>query len=103
MPQRLASFALARNPRWLGGELGFTLVLLTWSQTLIQHPHVHGLVSGGALQPDGRWQAAKRGFLFPVQALSIVFRGKYLDGIEALRRHQQLRLPEDLTSKRGAA
>src|SRR5688500_5631649 len=93
--QTLQGFAA--NPRWLGGELGFTLVLHTWSQTLMHHPHVHGLVSGGALTTDGRWQPAKPGFLFPVQALSRVFRGKYLDALNALRKNNVLRLTEQLT------
>ena len=95
--QTLQGFA--SNPRWLGGELGFTLVLHTWSQTLEHHPHVHGLVSGGALRTNGHWQPAKRGFLFPVQALARVFRGKYLDALHALRRDSALRLPENLASQ----
>ncbi len=70
------------NPRWLGGEIGVTLVLHTWGQTLTQHLHVHGLVSGGALAPDGRWICPRRGFLFPVKALSQVFRGKFLAGLK---------------------
>jgi hypothetical protein len=93
--QTLQEFA--NNPRWLGGTLGFTLVLHTWSQTLMHHPHVHGLVSGGALGSDGHWRSAKPGFLFPVQALSRVFRGKYLDALAALRRHGELQLPRTLT------
>jgi hypothetical protein len=90
--------ALARNPRWLGGELGFTLVLHTWSQTLTHHVHVHGLASGGALTQAGRWQAARPGFLFPVQALSRVFRGKYLAALQTLRTDTALSLPEELRS-----
>lgn len=62
------------------------MVLHTWSQTLMHHPHVHGLVTGGALTTEGHWRAAKPGFLFPVQALSRVFRGKYLDALNALRK-----------------
>jgi len=65
------------NPRWLGGELGVTMVLHTWGQTLSQHLHVHALVSGGALAPEGHWIHPRRGFLFPVKALSQVFRGKF--------------------------
>jgi hypothetical protein len=45
-------------------------------QNLSQHLHVHCVLSGGALAPDGRWIPAKRGFLFPVRALSVVFRRK---------------------------
>lgn len=87
----------AANPRWLGGTLGATLVLHTWLQTLLHHPHVHGLVSGGALRANGQWQPAKPGFLFPVQALSRVFRAKYLDALNVLRKDNVLRLPEQLT------
>ncbi|MCA1852117.1 MAG: transposase zinc-binding domain-containing protein, partial [Beggiatoa sp.] len=71
-----------RDPKWLGGEIGITMVLHTWGQNLSQHLHVHCVVSSGALSPDGRWIPAKRGFLFPVQALSIVFRGKYLEALK---------------------
>jgi hypothetical protein len=69
-----------RDPTWLGGELGMTMVLHTWSQTLAHHIHVHCVVTGGALAPDGdRWIPTKRrDFLFPVHALARVFRGKYL-------------------------
>jgi hypothetical protein len=71
-----------RNPRWLGGEIGITLVLHTWGQRLDQHIHVHCVVTGGALSEDGeRWIPAKPGFLFPVRALSVVFRGKFLDAL----------------------
>jgi hypothetical protein len=70
------------NPRWLGGEIGINLVLHTWSQNLNQHLHVHCLVSGGALAPDGRWIYPRRGFLFPVKALSKVYRGKFLAALQ---------------------
>jgi len=71
-----------RNPRWLGGELGITMVMHTWGQRLDQHIHVHCVVTGGALSPDGEhWIAANSGFLFPVRALSAVFRGKYLEAL----------------------
>ena len=73
-----------RDPRHLGGDLGGTAILHTWGQNLSQHLHLHCVVTGGALAPDGaRWIAAPPGFLFPVRALATVFRGKYLD---ALRR-----------------
>ncbi|MCC6473895.1 MAG: IS91 family transposase [Burkholderiales bacterium] len=68
-----------RNPRWLGGEIAATLVLHTWGQTLTQHLHVHALVAAGALLASGGWVRSQRGFLFPVRALSKVFRGKFLE------------------------
>jgi hypothetical protein len=72
------------NPRWLGGALAATLVLHTWGQNLGQHLHIHALIAAGALAPDGRWITSRRGFLFPVTALSPVFRGKFLSGLKRL-------------------
>jgi len=80
--QTLQTFA--RDPKHLGGTLGLTAVLHTWSQTLSLHPHLHCVVTGGALAPDGsRWIPTRhRGFLFPVRALAKVFRAKYLDALQ---------------------
>jgi len=75
----------AANPRWLGGAAAFTLVLHTWKQDLGRHVHLHALVPGGALKADGQWVAAKRGFLFPIDALSRVFRGKFVAALKAAR------------------
>lgn len=80
----------AANPRWLGGTPSFTLVLHTWKQDLGRHVHVHALVAGGALMA-GKWVDAKRGFLFPVKALSAVYRGKFLDALDAARKSGGLR------------
>ncbi|MBL8482339.1 MAG: IS91 family transposase [Rhodocyclaceae bacterium] len=85
-----------RNARWLGAEIGATLVLHTWGQNLSQHVHVHALVAGGGLAPDGAFVRAGAGFLFPVKALSQVFRGKFVAGLEALFAKSGLRLPQDL-------
>ena len=86
--------AFGRNPRWLGGELGITMVLHTWGQNLGPHIHVHCIVTGGGLSPDGqRWLTpARKGFLFPTAALSKVFRGKYLDFLERAHRNGELQL-----------
>jgi hypothetical protein len=82
----------AANPRWLGGIGAFTLVLHTWTQDLRRHLHVHALMACGALQLHasgrGAWLGPKRarGFLFPVHALSRVFRGKFLQALhEAIK------------------
>jgi Putative transposase/Transposase zinc-binding domain len=82
----------AANPRWLGGTAAFTLVLHTWKQDLGRHVHAHALMAGGALGVDGQWVAAKRGFLFPVKALSKVFRGKFVAALKTA--HQGGKLQE---------
>jgi hypothetical protein len=81
-----------RNPRWLGGEIAASLLLHTWNQVLLQHLHLHCLVAGGALTEDGQWIFPKGGFLFPAQALSAVFRGKFLERLGALLAKGKLKL-----------
>ena len=75
----------AADPRHLGGVPAFTLALHTWTQQLERHPHVHALVTGGALTGAGDWVSPRRGFLFPVKALSRVFRGKLVAALAAQR------------------
>lgn len=86
------------NPRWLGGSIAATLVLHTWGQTLTHHPHVHALVAGGALHAEGGWIAPRRGFLFPVKALSPVFRGKFLGALSKLLEQGCLKLAGSTTA-----
>jgi hypothetical protein len=74
-----------------------TAVLHTWGQTLTQHIHLHCIVTGGALAPDGsRWIPATPGFLFPVRALAQVFRGKYLEALARAGAAGKLTLPDAL-------
>ena len=62
----------------LGGQIGLITVLHTWDQTLLDHFHLHCLVPAGALSLDQkRWSLAGKNFLFPIKALSMVFRGKF--------------------------
>ena len=64
----------------LGGQIGFITVLHTWDQTLLDHFHLHCLVPAGALSYNQKcWMPARKNFLFPVKALSVVFCGKFLD------------------------
>jgi len=78
----------AANPRWLGGIGAFTLVLHTWTQDLRRHLHVHALMACGALRLDAddaaAWVQPRRSsrFLFPVHALSRVFRGKFVEALQ---------------------
>jgi hypothetical protein len=74
---------VGRGPK-LGGLLGITAVLHTWTRQLELHPHLHCIVTGGALAPGGdRWIRARAEYLLPVRVLADVFRGKFL---AALRR-----------------
>ena len=79
---RAAAYTLltfGRDPRHLGGTIGITAILHTWGQNLSQHVHLHCLVTGGALAGNrSRWIVGRSSFLFPVRALSTVFRAKYL-------------------------
>ena len=75
---------IAADPKHLGAEIGFLSVLHTWGQTLLHHPHVHCVVPGGGLSPDGsRWISCPKGFFLPVRVLSPVFRGKFLEQLRA--------------------
>jgi hypothetical protein len=84
---------LGRDPKRLGAELGFTLVLHTWTRDLRFHPHVHGIVPGGGLDVRGdRWRSVRQNFLFPVTVLSKLFRGKFLAALAGA--HRQGQFPE---------
>ena len=68
----------------LGGQIGLIAVLHTWDQTLLDHFHLHCLVPAGALSFDQkRWSPARKNFLFPIKALSVVFCGKFLDLLQS--------------------
>jgi hypothetical protein len=75
--------SLARDPKRLGGELGITMVLHTWTRELLFHPHVHAIVTGGGLSEDGAsWVRSRKRFLFPVRVMGALFRGKMLAALE---------------------
>ena len=76
--------AIAADPSHLGAEIGFVSVLHTWGQNLLHHPHLHCLVPGGGISPEGdRWMACRPGFFLPVTVLSRLFRGLFLHYLEA--------------------
>jgi len=76
----------------LKAQIGITVVLHTWSQNLLDHYHVHCIVTGGGLALEGRrWRSSPGHYLFPIRALSRMFRGKYLAGLKALFDADQLR------------
>lgn len=70
---------IAADPKHLGAEIGFLAVLHTWGQTLRHHPHLHCVVPGGGLSPDGRrWVSCRQGFFLPVNVLARLFRRLFL-------------------------
>jgi hypothetical protein len=76
---------IAADPKHLGARIGLTSVLHTWGSALTHHPHVHIVVPGGGLSPDGsRWIACKPGFFLSVRVLSRLFRRLFLEGLAAL-------------------
>src|SRR5882724_1846069 len=82
---------IAADPRHLGAQLGMTMVLHTWGQTLQHHPHVHCVVPGGGPSLDGtRWVACRPSFFLPVRVLSRLFRRLFLQRL--LAAHQANRL-----------
>ncbi|MCA9595900.1 MAG: IS91 family transposase [Ottowia sp.] len=70
---------IAADPKHLGAEIGLIAILHTWGQNLLHHPHLHCVVPGGGLSPDGlRWIACRPGFFLPVRVLSRLFRRLFL-------------------------
>lgn len=121
MPEELASIALqnkrvvygilfaasaatlhtiAADKQHLGAEIGFLSVLHTWGQDLRHHPHVHCVVPGGGLSPDGRWIACRPGFFLPVRVLSAMFRGKFVAALRAAFESGELHFQGSLESLR---
>jgi Zn finger protein HypA/HybF involved in hydrogenase expression len=88
---------ISADPKHLGARIGLTAVLHTWGSALTHHPHVHVIVPGGGLSPDGsRWIACKPDFFLPGRVLSRLFRRLFLEGLAALREAGKLAFFGDL-------
>ena len=82
---------IAADPKHLGARIGATLVLHTWGSALTHHPHVHGIVPGGGLSPDGKdWVACRPGFFLSVRVLSRLFRRRFLEELQQLHQAGKL-------------
>jgi hypothetical protein len=89
---------IAADPKHLGARIGLTAVLHTWGSALTHHPHVHIVVPGGGLSPDGsRWIACRPGFFLPVRVLSRLFRRLFLDRLAEAHRAGRLAFHGDLS------
>jgi hypothetical protein len=76
---------LAKDPEWIGGDIGILGVLQTWKRNMDYHVHTHFIVPGGGLSPDGkRWLPAQRDFLMPGKAVASILRAKFRDALKKL-------------------
>jgi hypothetical protein len=88
----------------LGGTLGATLVLHTWTRDLRFHPHIHAIVTAGALSSDGqRWAPSGKTFLFPVKVIGALLRGKMIARLRQLHDDGELSAGEDFDEVLRAA
>jgi hypothetical protein len=90
---------IAASDAHLGGEIGVLAILHTWGQNLQHHPHIHCVVPGGAIAPDGkRWISCRQGFFVPVRVLSRLFRGKFLGLLKGAAKRGELQFHGQLVS-----
>jgi hypothetical protein len=85
---------LSNNPKHLGARIGFIGNLHTWGQNLMDHPHIHCVVTGGGLSCDeDSWVSCRKGFFIPVRVMSALFRGKFLDHLKTIFESSDLIFP----------
>jgi len=83
---------IAADPKHLGAKIGMTSVLHTWGSAMTHHPHVHVIVPGGGLSPDGKnWIGCRSGFFLPAKVLSRLFRRLFLEGLIRLHKAGKLK------------
>ncbi|MTI48929.1 MAG: IS91 family transposase [Firmicutes bacterium] len=88
------------DERYIGGKPGAISTLHTWGKTMILHPHIHMLVTGGGINKKGEWKSSKKGFLIPVKSLMKLFRKYYTNGLHNLLYNGEIKLPKGETYKR---
>jgi len=81
---------IAADPRHLGARIGITAVLHSWGSAMMHHPHIHMIVPGGGIAPDGRWVSSRPAFLLPVRVLGALFRRLFLTRLIELHDAGQL-------------
>jgi len=90
---------LLGDAQYLGAKPGIIATLHTWSQTLLLHPHIHCLVTGGGLTRTGQWVPVRNGFLLPSRVVMALFRGKLLAAIRRALHQGQLHLPAGMRAQ----
>jgi putative transposase/transposase-like zinc-binding protein len=95
---------IAADPKHLGASIGLTAVLHTWGQNLDHHPHVHCIVPGGGISPDGeRWIGCRAEFFLPVRVLSRMFRRLFLEHLAAAHANGELQFFKDIADLKEAS
>ena len=97
--ESIAEFA--SNPKHIGGKPGYLGILHTWSRTLSYHPHIHYIVTGGGLSgKKDKWISSNHKFLFPVKAISVVFKSKFRDELKKLNPQIFSQIPPDTWTRK---
>lgn len=90
---------LGKDSKHLGANIGFISILHTWGQNLMDHPHIHCIVTGGGLSFDGkRWLSCKKGFFLSVRVMSRLFRGKFLYHLQRSYQSEELLFSGDIVN-----
>lgn len=94
-------FIFGNDPKHLGAQLGAISLLHTWGQNLALHPHVHMIVPGGGFTQNNHWKTCSSNgdFLFPIKAMSKVYRGKFMEKFLFFLQENQLQIPLSLRRK----
>ena len=87
---------LLDDPKHLGASVGILASLHTWRRDLGQHPHLHPLITGGGLTPDGDWKPVTGDFLLPYRIVRKIFRAKYVEALNRAYQVGELQLPAGL-------
>jgi hypothetical protein len=90
---RAVLFEFFTDPKHLGAHPGILMALHTWGQTLILHPHLHCLLTGGGMDGEN-WKGVKNGYLFPAKAVMLVFRKRIIEAVRQALDSGELTLPE---------
>lgn len=90
---------LLEDPKYLGALPGAVASFHSWTQTIWIHPHVHFLVTGGGMTPDGKWVNVRNSFLLPARVVSAKFRGKFLAFLRHALETKKLLPPDDMSEQ----
>ena len=87
---------LLGDAKYLGAQPGMLVAFHSWGRTLVFHPHVHCLVTGGGVSPSGQWVSVRNGYLLPVHVVTALFRGKFMGGLRRLWQRGAIKLPDGM-------